>query len=668
MNDPIKRMEELVDILNRLGYEYYTLDNPSVSDFEYDRLMQELIKLESMYPDHILENSPTKRVGGKINESFEKIKHQIPLLSLANVFTEADIVAFDNRIRKEDIKNPTYVCELKIDGLSVSLRYEKGLLKYAATRGNGIIGENITDNVKTIKSIPLKLQEEIDIEVRGEIYVSKKTLEKLNEERIREGLEPFKNARNLASGSIRQLDSSVTASRNLDAFIYHLPNPLDYGINTHFEALEFMKKLGFVTNPNNRLVTGIDGILNYINEKTKERPDLPYDIDGVVIKLNNILDQMKLGSTVKYPKWATAYKFPPEEVVTKLKDIIFTVGRTGQITPNAILEPVNVMGSTISKTTLHNEDYCKDLDIRIGDYVTIIKAGDVIPRVDSVKKERRTGDEIPFQMITNCPICKEKLVKKDSNYYCVNPLCDARHIESLIHFASRQAMNIVGMGEKIIEDMYNLGFIKTIPDFYHLEKYQDELMLLEGYGVKSIQNLIKEIEESKKKSLEKLLFALGIRHVGLKTATILARKFVTIDNLMNASLTTLNDIPDIGEEISTSVYNYFQEPKNKDLIQELKELGINMNYLGEVIDNPNIKDKSFVITGTLNIKRDELKDKIITNGGKVIDSVSKKTDYLILGENPGSKYEKAIKLNIPILNEEEILNLLNINNIERGEE
>ncbi len=668
MNDPIKRMEELVDILNRLGYEYYTLDNPSVSDFEYDRLMQELIKLESMYPDHILENSPTKRVGGKINESFEKIKHQIPLLSLANVFTEADIVAFDNRIRKEDIKNPTYVCELKIDGLSVSLRYEKGLLKYAATRGNGIIGENITDNVKTIKSIPLKLQEEIDIEVRGEIYVSKKTLEKLNEERLKEGLEPFKNARNLASGSIRQLDSSVTASRNLDAFIYHLPNPLDYGINTHFEALEFMKKLGFVTNPNNRLVTGIDGILNYINEKTKERPDLPYDIDGVVIKLNNILDQMKLGSTVKYPKWATAYKFPPEEVVTKLKDIIFTVGRTGQITPNAILEPVNVMGSTISKTTLHNEDYCKDLDIRIGDYVTIIKAGDVIPRVDSVKKERRTGDEIPFQMITNCPICKEKLVKKDSNYYCVNPLCDARHIESLIHFASRQAMDIVGMGEKIIEDMYNLDFIKTIPDFYHLEKYQDELMLLEGYGVKSIQNLIKEIEESKKKSLEKLLFALGIRHVGLKTATILARKFVTIDNLMNASLTTLNDIPDIGKEISTSVYNYFQEPKNKDLIQELKELGINMNYLGEVIDNPNIKDKSFVITGTLNIKRDELKDKIITNGGKVIDSVSKKTDYLILGENPGSKYEKAIKLNIPILNEEEILNLLNINNIERGEE
>ena len=630
--------------------------------------MQELIKLESMYPDHILENSPTKRIGGKINESFEKIKHQIPLLSLANVFTEADIVAFDNRIRKEDIKNPTYVCELKIDGLSVSLRYEKGLLKYAATRGNGIIGENITDNVKTIKSIPLKLQEEIDIEVRGEIYVSKKTLEKLNEERRKEGLEPFKNARNLASGSIRQLDSSVTASRNLDAFIYHLPNPLDYGINTHFEALEFMKKLGFVTNPNNRLVTGIDGILNYINEKTKERPDLPYDIDGVVIKLNNILDQMKLGSTVKYPKWATAYKFPPEEVVTKLKDIIFTVGRTGQITPNAILEPVNVMGSTISKTTLYNEDYCKDLDIRIGDYVTIIKAGDVIPRVDSVKKERRTGDEIPFQMITNCPICKEKLVKKDSNYYCVNPLCDARHIESLIHFASRQAMDIVGMGEKIIEDMYNLDFIKTIPDFYHLEKYQDELMLLEGYGVKSIQNLIKEIEESKKKSLEKLLFALGIRHVGLKTATILARKFVTIDNLMNASLTTLNDIPDIGEEISTSVYNYFQEPKNKDLIQELKELGINMNYLGEVIDNPNIKDKSFVITGTLNIKRDELKDKIITNGGKVIDSVSKKTDYLILGENPGSKYEKAIKLNIPILNEEEILNLLNINNIERGEE
>ena len=419
-----------------------------------------------------------------------------------------------------------------------------------------------------------------------------------------------------------------------------------------------MKELGFVTNPNNRLVNGIDGILNYINEKTKERESLPYDIDGVVIKLDDILDQMKLGSTVKYPKWATAYKFPPEEVTTKLKDIIFTVGRTGQVTPNAILEPVNVMGSTISKTTLHNEDYIKEKDIRVGDYVVIIKAGDVIPRVESVKKERRTEELPVFKMCDNCPICNSKLVKIDSNYYCQNPKCDARHIEGLIHFSSRGAMNITGLGERIVEDLYNLGYVKKIIDFYHLDKYKNELMMLEGYGEKSIQNLLDEIEKSKNNSLEKLLFALGIRHVGLKTATILSRKYLNLDNLMNATIEDLNDIPDIGEEISKSVYDYFRDEKNKGLIQELKEIGLNTEYLGKSIDNPKIKDKNFVITGTLSIKRDELKDKIITNGGKVIESVSKKTNYVILGENPGSKYDKAKKLNIPILNEQEILEML----------
>ncbi len=658
MNDNLKRMEELVDILNQLGYEYYTLDNPSVSDSEYDRLMQELLKLESMYPEHVNPNSPTSRVGGKINESFKKITHGIPMLSLANVFTTEDIINFDKRIRKENIKEPKYVCELKIDGLSLSLKYTNGNLEYAATRGDGVVGEDITDNVKTIKTIPLKLPKPIDIEVRGEIYISKKTLNELNEKRIAEGLEPFKNARNLASGSIRQLDSKVAAERKLDAFIYHLPNPLDYGLNTHLEALNFMKDLGFVVNPNNELVDGVSGILSYISEKTKIRSDLPYDIDGVVIKLNNIKDQMNLGSTVKYPKWATAYKFPPLEVVTKLKDIIFTVGRTGQVTPNAILEPVNVMGSTISKTTLHNEDYVRDKDIRVGDYVVIIKAGDVIPRVESVKIERRTGHEIPFKMITTCPICNHPLVKKDSNYYCPNTSCPARHIESLIHFASKGAMNISGFGERIVEDMYNLGFIKEITDFYHLDKYKNELMLLEGYGEKSIENLLKEIEESKNNSLERLLFALGIRHVGLKTATIIARKFMDMDTLMQASEKDLNSIPEIGVEISKSVVSFLSEPHNQELINNLKELGLNMKYLGEVILNEKIKDKSFVITGTLDIKRDELKNMIETNGGKVIESVSKKTDYLILGENPGSKYEKAKSLNIPILNLEEILKML----------
>ena len=660
MNNHLERMQELVKLLNQYNYEYYTLDNPSVSDSEYDRLMQELIRLETMYPDNVDKNSPTKRVGGKINESFQKITHQLPMLSLSNVFTEADILNFDQRIRKENIVNPKYVCELKIDGLSVSLKYEHGELLYAATRGDGVVGEDITDNVKTIKTIPLKLKQDIDIEVRGEIYISKKTLQKINEKRLKEGLPLFKNARNLASGSIRQLDSSIAAKRNLDAFIYHLPNPLDYGIKSHFEALKFMKDLGFVTNPNNRLVDGVKGILDYILEKTKARDSLEYDIDGVVIKLDNIFDQMKLGSTVKYPKWATAYKFPPEEVITKLKDIIFTVGRTGIVTPNAILEPVNVMGSTISKATLHNEEYILEKDIRIGDHVVIIKAGDVIPRVDSVKYEMRTGQENPFKMIENCPICGFKLVKQDSFYYCKNVTCDAKHIEGLIHFASKGAMNINGFGERIIEDMYNLGFIKTIPDFYRLDKYKNELMLLEGYGEKSVENLLLEIEESKKNSLERLLFALGIRHVGLKIATILARKFLNIDNLMKASLEELSDIPDIGDIIAKSVKDYFANLNNLALIQELKNLNVNMTYLGKVVDNEKIKNKSFVITGTLNIKRDDLKDKIITNGGKVIESVSRKTDYLILGENPGSKYEKAKNLNIPILNEKEILEMLNV--------
>ena len=662
MNNPEERIKELVKLLNQYNYEYYTLDKPSVSDQEYDRLMLELINLENMYPEFILSNSPTTRVGGKVNDSFKKITHEIPLLSLSNVFTESDIINFDNRIRKENIVNPRYVCELKIDGLSVSLRYKDGKLLYAATRGNGIIGEDITDNVKTIKTIPLTLTKPIDIEVRGEIYISKKTLFSINEQRRKDNLEPFKNARNLAAGSIRQLDSKIAAERHLDAFIYHLPNPMDYGINTHLEALNFMKELGFVTNPNNRLVDGIDGILLYIEEKTKIRETLPYDIDGVVIKLNNILDQMKLGSTVKYPKWATAYKFPPEEVITKLKDIIFTVGRTGQVTPNAILEPVNVMGSTISKTTLHNEDYVKEKDIRVGDYVVIIKAGDVIPRVESVKKERRVGELPEFKMCELCPICNTQLVKIDSNYYCPNKKCDARHIEGLIHFSRREAMNITGLGERIVEDLYNLGYVKTIVDFYHLDRYKNDLMLLEGYGEKSIQNLLNEIEKSKDNSLEKLIFALGIRHVGLKTATILARKYLNIDDLINTSEEELNKIPDIGEEISKSVYSYFQDEHNLEIINNLKALGINTKYLGKSIDNPSIKDKSFVITGTLNIKRDELKDKIITNGGKVIESVSKKTDYVILGENPGSKYDKAIKLNIKILNEKEIMEMLKEDN------
>lgn len=652
------RINELIEKINKASYEYYVNDNPTITDQEYDDYYNELLRLEEKYPELKRNDSPTLRVGGQVVDRFEKVTHETPMLSFDDIFNEDEIVTFDERIRKT-CPNATYTLEPKMDGLSGSLLYKNGVLVRAATRGDGLIGENITHNVKTIKSVPLKLNKNIDIEVRGEIYMSKKSFERCNEERKQKGENLFANPRNAAAGSVRQLDSSIAARRNLDFMAYFLPNPDKYGIKTQDESLAFLKELGFKTNYKlNGIANNVSDIISYIDNLSMERESLPFEIDGVVLKVNSLDDEAKLGFTERVPRWGIAYKFPAQEVLTTLKEIKFTVGRTGKITPNAIFDPVHVAGSIVSKATLHNEDYCKELDIRIGDYVQIIKAGDVIPKVLQVKKERRDGSEIPFKMIDTCPICSSPLVKKDSNYYCVNPLCDARHIESLIHFASRPAMDISGMGERIIEDMYNLGFIKTIPDFYHLEKYKDELMILEGYGEKSIQNLLDEIKTSKEKSLEKLLFALGIRHVGMKTAMILARRFLNITALKDVTYEVLNDIPDIGEEIATSVYNYFHDEKNIKLIQELKDLGLNMTYLGEVKENEQIKNKSFVITGTLNIKRDELKDKIITNGGKVIDSVSKKTDYLILGENPGSKYDKALKLGITILGEDDILNML----------
>ena len=445
------RIRELVDLLNKYNYEYYTLDNSSVSDYEYDRLMQELMTLESKYPEYILPDSPTTRVGGIILEEFSKVTHKIPLLSLSNVFNEEEIRKFDERIRKENI-NPDYICELKIDGLSISLTYEHGLLVRGATRGDGVVGEDITNNVKTIKAIPLKINRDIDIEVRGEIFISKKEFNKINEQREKDGLPLFQNCRNLAAGSVRQLDSSVTSSRKLDNFIYHLPNPLDYGIETHEEALEFMKDLGFKVNPKRKFCHNVDEVLEFIEEITKIRPDLPYDIDGIVIKVNDINEQNSLGRTIKYPKWATAYKFPPEEVTTRLKDIIFTVGRTGKITPNAVLEPVKVAGSTISRATLHNEDFVKEKDIRVGDIISIRKAGDVIPEVVEVKFNRRDKMLDKFKMIDKCPICGSDLIRVEgeANHYCPNINCAARNIESLIHFVSRKAMNIDGLGERLI--------------------------------------------------------------------------------------------------------------------------------------------------------------------------------------------------------------------------
>ena len=654
-----ERIKELVNILNEANYNYYVLDNPTITDQEYDNYMRELINLENESPEFKLADSPTGRVGNEVVSAFNKVTHEKPMLSLSNVFNEEEIILFDERLKKDNIK-PEYVCELKIDGLSVSLLYEKGVLKRAATRGDGVTGEDITHNVKTIKSVPLKIKEPIDIEVRGEIYMSKKSFNELNEEREKNGENLFANPRNAAAGSVRQLDSKIAAKRKLDCFIYHLPNPEDYNIKTHAESLEFMENLGFVVNKNNRKVANLKELLNYINEWTENRNTLPYEIDGIVIKLNDLSDQIKAGFTTKYPKWATAYKFPAELVLTKLKDIKMTVGRTGQVTPNAILEPVILMGSTISKATLHNEDYIKMKDIRIGDTVAIRKAGDVIPRVEKVILDRRTGLEQEFQVPDTCPICGSKLTKTDAAYYCTNLNCDAKMIERLIHFASRDAMNIEGFGDAIVEDFYNMGYLKSIDGFYNLKQYKNELMLLEGFGTKSIENLLNSIESSKNNSLEKLLFGLGIRHVGAKGAKVLAKNFKNIAALMNANYDELIAINDIGEIIAESIIEYFKNEENIELINKLKEHNLNMNYLGITIENEHFNGKTFVLTGSLeSITREEATEVIEANGGKVSSSVSKKTSAVIVGSDPGSKYKKAVDLNIPIWSEEEFLSKIN---------
>ena len=653
-----EKIDELVNKLNKAGYEYYNLDNPSITDSEYDSLLRQLESLEEKYPEYKRSDSPTQRVGGTIISKFEKVYHEKPMLSLPDVFNIEEIESFYNKIKNAGI-SPHFVCEQKIDGLSVSLVYKNGILVSAATRGDGTVGENITHNVKTIKNVPLSLPKNINIEVRGEIFMHKDTLKKLNEERKKNGESPLQNCRNAAAGSIRQLDSSISAKRNLDVFIYHLPNPEDYNLKTHYEALEFMKNLGFKVNTKwNKLVSSIEEIESYITTLSKERERLSYDIDGVVIKVDELDAQKKLGYTVKYPRWAIAYKFPNDEVYTKLEDIIFTVGRTGQITPNAVLSPVIVMGSTISRATLHNEDNVISLGLKVGDIVAIHKAGDVIPEVIRALPERRNGTEKDFQMIKTCPICKSLLVKKNVDYFCVNDKCPKRNIELLIHFASKNAMNIDGLGDKIIEDFYNMGYVTNIDDLYHLDKYKEDLKLLEGYGEKSVEKLLLSIENSKNNSLERLIFGLGISNVGSKTAKILAKRFENIDNIINADLDTLTNIKDIGSIIASSIVNYFKE--NISLINKLKDLNINMTYLGEKeVFNENISNKKFVITGTIEgIPRDEIKLFIENNGGSVIGSVSKNTDALIVGTDPGSKYDKAKQLNIKIINEQEIKDLM----------
>lgn len=657
--DNIKlRMDELIDIINEASIKYYVDDNPSITDQEYDDYYNELLKLEEKYPDLKRSDSPTLRVGGKVVDKFEKVTHESPMLSFDDIFNEDEIVLFDERIKKT-CPNATYTLEPKMDGLSGSLLYEKGVLKRAATRGDGLIGENITHNVETIKSVPLRLNKELDIEVRGEIYMSKASFERCNKEKEERGENLFANPRNAAAGSVRQLDSKIAAKRNLDFMAYFIPNPDKYGIKTQGESLAFLKELGFKTNYNlNGLAKDVNDIINYIDDLGSKRHDLPFEIDGVVLKVNSLEDEAKLGFTERVPRWGIAYKFPAEEVLTTLKEIKFTVGRTGKITPNALFSPVHVAGSVISKATLHNEDYCLDKDVRVGDVISIRKAGDVIPEVVEVKKERRTGKEVPFKMIENCPMCASKLVKEDANYFCKNDLCPARKMEGLIHFASRNTMNIDGLGERIIEDFYNMGFIKSISDIYLLSNHKEDLIELEGFGEKSVNNLLESIENSKNNSLEKVLFALGIRHVGKKTAKILAKRYKNIDNIINVNIDELTNVNDIGEIIAKSVRTYFDDPLNLKLIEDLKKLGLNFEYKNDSSDD-TLSGMTFVLTGTLEkYKREELTKILEDKGAKVTSSVTKKTTGVIVGDKPGSKYDKALKLGVKIYKEEDALNII----------
>lgn len=648
-------MEELINIINKASYEYYVLDNPTITDQEYDDYYSELLSIEERHPELKRLDSPTLRVGGNAIDKFSKVTHEKPMLSFDDIFNEEEIEMFDERIRKV-VSNPTYTLEPKMDGLSGSLIYENGVLVRAATRGDGVVGEDITMNAKTIKSIPLRLTKDIDIEVRGEIYMSKKSFEKANEDRKKANMPLFANPRNAAAGSIRQLDSKITAKRNLDFMAYFLPNPEDYGIKYQSDSIKFLKELGFKTNYDlNGKANSSKEIIDYISSLAQKRSDLPYAIDGVVLKVDSLESEKELGFTSRVPRWGIAYKFPAVEVLTELKEIKFTVGRTGKITPNALFSPVHVDGSLVSKATLHNEDNCKDKDIRVGDIISIRKAGDVIPEVVEVKLERRKEDSVPFEMITTCPICNTELIKKDAHHYCINNNCPARGIENLVHYASRDAMNIEGFGESIVEDFYNMGFLSKVYDFYNLDKYKDELMKLEGFGEKSISNLLNSVNESKSKSLEKLLFALGIRHVGAKKAKVLAKKYKNIDNLINTTYEELELIPDIGSIIAKSIVDYFSAKENIETINKLKEYGVNVTYNNDnYVESDTFLDKTFVLTGTLNeIIRDDATKFIEDRGGKVSSSVSKKTDVVIVGDSPGSKYEKAKELNITIWDEEE---------------
>ena len=655
----LKRMEELVKLLNQYNYQYYVLDEPTVDDVEYDSLMRELKNLELKYPDDVLSNTPTKQVGAYLKTDLEEITHEVPMMSLQDVFSFDELYEFDERIKK--ITNHfTYTCELKIDGIASSIHYTEGLLSLGATRGNGVTGENITKNVLTIGSLPKILNDHIDIEIRGEVFMKKSVLEYLNNIRKENGEPLLANVRNAAGGSLRQLDPNVTKERKLDQFAYTIVNPEVYNLNSQIEVLEYLKKLGFNVNPHYRHCKTIDEVIDYIKEYDTLRKDLDYATDGIVIKVNEFDLYDTIGYTVKVPKWAAAYKFPAEIVTTKLKDIIFTVGRTGIITPNAVLDPVLIAGTTVARATLNNEDFIISRDIRIGDMVRVRKAGEIIPEVVDVDLSRRTTSLPPFKMIECCPVCGSRLQREDfeAEHYCKNPDCGGRILEGIIHFASRVAMDIEGLGEKQIEQLYDLGYLKDISDIYLLENYKQEILMLDRYGEKKVTNLINAINKSKTQDLDRFIFGLGIRFVGAKASKSLAKTFKTLKGICNASYEQLIAIPDIGEVMANSIVDYFNTQSNRDLIIRLLGYGVEPKDYNDITLDLFV-GKTIVLTGTLEkMSRDEGNNIIEKLGGKAASSVSKKTSFVVAGPGAGSKLTKAQELGIPVYNEDEFLEMI----------
>lgn len=659
-----KRVEELNHLLHQYAHAYYTLDQPLVSDGVYDQYFQELLAIETEHPDLKYPDSPTVRVGGEIIEAFGKVTHENPMLSLANAFNEQDLRDFARRVQEATHTKVAYICELKIDGLAISLRYEDGRFVQGATRGDGTVGEDITENLKTIRTVPLRLQEPVSLEVRGEAYMPKQSFVKLNEARDLAGEDPFANPRNAAAGSLRQLDPKIAASRNLAIFVYSIGgDATEYGKDSHSDALDYVDELGFQTNHARKRCTSIEEVIAYIEEWTEKRSALDYEIDGIVVKVDAFEDQEQLGYTARSPRWAIAYKFPAEEVTTTLTDVELSVGRTGVVTPTAILEPVLVDGTTVGRASLHNEDLIKEKDIRIGDTVVIRKAGDIIPEVVAPLIEMRTGDEVPFTMPENCPECDSELIRLEEEVAlrCVNPQCPAQMKEAIIHFVSRNAMNIEGIGERVVEQLYRAELVHDVADLYTLT--YEALIELERMGEKSVSNLLTAIEQSKENSLEKLLFGLGIRHVGVKAASILAEEFGSLDELMKADVEKLITIHEIGDKVAESVTTYFANEDVLAVLEKLRKAGLNLQYKGLTqADVPNegvFVGKTIVLTGKLyEMTRGEAKKQIEALGGKVTGSVSKNTDLVVAGEAAGSKLTRAEELEILVWNEAQLIEAL----------